>query len=183
MTLNHQGTRPIKTERLLLRRFTMDDGQDIFDRWSGSPENTRFVMASPHQSVEDTRQMLQDILGHYGDKDFYMWAIVFQDQLAGYICGNELNEAIKGICIGYCISKPCWNQGIATEAAKAVVQYFFELGFNRVFSYHNPLNPASGMVMQKAGMSFEGRIRGGSRLAGEICDCLQYAILRSDVPS
>jgi ribosomal-protein-alanine N-acetyltransferase len=43
-----------------------------------------------------------------------------------------------------------------------------------------PLNPASGKVMLKSGMTFEGRIRGGSKLAGEICDCLQYSILRDD---
>ena len=58
--------------------------------------------------------------------------------------------------------------------------YLFQMGFNRVFSYHNPLNPASGRVMRKCGMQLEGVIRGGSMLAGEICDCVQYAILRAD---
>jgi RimJ/RimL family protein N-acetyltransferase len=110
-----------------------------------------------------------------------MWGIVFKNELIGYICGNEINEEIKSICIGYCITKSCWNKGITTEAAIAVLRYFFSLGYNRVFSYHNPLNPASGKVMQKSGMKFEGRIRGGSLLAGEICDCLQYSILRKDI--
>jgi ribosomal-protein-alanine N-acetyltransferase len=50
----------------------------------------------------------------------------------------------------------------------------------RDYLYHNPLNPARGKVMQKCGMKFEGRIRGGSLLAGEICDCLQYSILKMD---
>jgi RimJ/RimL family protein N-acetyltransferase len=35
--------------------------------------------------------------------------------------------------------------------------------------------------MEKAGMKFEGRIRGGSFFAGEICDCMQYSILKSDM--
>ena len=103
------------------------------------------------------------------------------NELVGLVCGNEINEDLRSICIGYCVTKLCWNKGIATEASKALIELFFNIGFNRVFSNHNPLNPASGKVMLKCGMVFEGRIRGGSMFAGEICDCLQYAILRSDV--
>ena len=124
--------------------------------------------------------MLQEYVRKYDQSDFYMWGIVFDGLLIGYICGNEINEDIRSICLGYCITKTHWNKGFATEAAKALIDYFFSIGFNRVFSYHNPLNPASGKVMQKCGMQFEGRIRGGSMLAGEICDCLQYAVLAGD---
>jgi len=180
MELNHKGTQIIKTERLTLRRFTLEDTEDVFERWASSPENSRFVMKCPHKDIEETKQMLTEHINNYNKMDFYMWGIVFENNLIGYICGNEINEDIKSICIGYCITESCWNKGIATEATKAVIDYFFSLGFNRVFSYHNPLNPASGKVMEKCGMKFEGRIRGGSSLAGEICDCLQYSILRTD---
>lgn len=180
MELKYKGTQTIKTERLVLRRFTIDDSKDVFEKWAGSSENSRFVMRNPHENVEETKRMLLKYVGSYNKPSFYMWGIVFENELIGYICGNEINEEIKSICIGYCITKSCWNKGITTEAAMAVIHYFFSLGFNRVFSYHNPLNPASGRVMQKCGMKFEGRIRGGSLLAGKICDCLQYSILRSD---
>jgi predicted RNA-binding protein associated with RNAse of E/G family/RimJ/RimL family protein N-acetyltransferase len=178
--LKHEGTQAIETKRLLLRRFTIDDSEAVFEKWTGSAENSRFVMRYPHKTVAETKQMLSDYINDYNKTSFYMWGIVFEDELIGYICGNEINEEIRSICIGYCITKSCWNKGIATEAAIAVIRYFFSLGFNRVFSYHNPLNPASGKVMLKSGMKFEGRIRGGSLLAGEICDCMQYSILRSD---
>lgn len=178
--LNHKGTQPIKTERLLLRRFTLNDSDNVFNRWAGSFENSRFVMRYPHNNADESRKMLVEYVENYSKMDFYMWGIVFEDELIGYICGNELNTEIKSICIGYCITQSCWNKGITTEATTAVINYFFYLGFNRVFSYHNPLNLASGKVMQKCGMQFEGRIRGGSLFAGEICDCLQYSILRTD---
>jgi len=178
--IDHQGTQTIKTQRLTLRRFVLEDSQDVFDRWAGSRENSRFVMPSPHESIEQTKEMISQHVKNYSSPDFYMWGIVYEGRLIGYICGNEMNEDIKSICIGYCITKSCWNRGIATEAAGAVIKYFFSLGFNRVFAYHNPLNPASGKVMQKCGMLFEGRIRGGSMFAGEICDCMQYSILKSD---
>lgn len=180
MELKHNGTHNINTERLILRRLTIDDVNDVFKKWASSSEVSRFVMRCPHKDILETCQMLQDIVAKYSNLDFYMWGIVFENELIGYICGNEINESLRSICIGYCISKPFWNKGIATEATKAIIGYFFSLGFNRVFSYHHPLNPASGRVMQKSGMTYEGRIRGGSFLAGEICDCLQYSILKSD---
>lgn len=178
--LLHKGTQTLKTKRILLRRFTLEDSKDVFEKWAGSAENSRFVMKSPHKDISETKLMLSNYIEDYNKLDFYMWGIVFEDELIGYICGNEIDEEIRSICIGYCITESCWNKGITTEAAKEVINYFFNIGFNRIFSYHNPLNPASGKVMQKCGMKFEGRIRGGSLLAGEICDCLQYSILKSD---
>lgn len=180
MELMHKGTQTIITERLTLRRFTIEDNENVFNKWAGSLENSRFVMRYPHKDVVETKQMLLNYIDNYNEANYYMWGIIFNNELIGYICGNEINEEIKSICIGYCITKSCWNKGITTEATIAVINYFFSLGFNRVFSYHNPLNPASGKVMLKSGMKFEGTIRGGSLLDGEICDCLQYSILKSD---
>ena len=177
--LKHSGTQPIKTDRLTLRRFSPDDARDAFDKWTGCQDSEYWE--PPHKSIKETEQAINEYIQNYGNIDWYMWAVDLEGELIGLICGNEINEDLRSICIGYCITKPCWNKGIATEASKALIRYFFDAGFNRVFSYHNPQNPASGRVMQKCGMAFEGRIRGGSMFAGEICDCMQYAILKSDI--
>ena len=167
------------TNRLTLRRFTVDDTNEVFEKWTSSYDSE--FWEPPHKNIEETEQMINEYLKNYNNKDWYMWAVVFQNELIGLVCGNEINEDIRSICIGYCLTKSCWNNGFATEASNALIKYFFDIGFNRVFSYHNPLNPSSGRVMQKCGMTFEGRIRGGSLFNGEICDCLQYSILRSDI--
>ncbi|MDL2318766.1 GNAT family N-acetyltransferase [Eubacteriales bacterium OttesenSCG-928-A19] len=177
--LHHIGTQPISTDRLSLRRFTIDDSATAFEKWTSSMDSK--FWEPPHNSIQETEAMIAEYVENYENTDWYMWAVVFKDKLIGLVCGNEINEDIKSICIGYCITKSCWNTGIATEASKAIINYFFDIGFNRVFSYHNPLNPSSGRVMQKCGMTYEGRIRGGSMFAGELCDCFQYSILRSDV--
>ncbi len=179
--ISHSGTVPLKTERLVLRRFTIADAADVFNKWTGSAEVSRFVMRSPHKSVQEAEQMLREHEKNYTAPDFYMWAIEYENELIGYICGNEIIEHLRSITIGYCIAKSCWNKGIVTEASKAIIRHFFGLGFNRIASSHHPQNPASGKVMEKCGMRFEGRIRGGSILAGKICDAMQYAILAGDV--
>ncbi len=177
--LRHVGTQPITTARLILRRFTLNDCQEAFEKWTSSYDS-RFWQP-PHKSIGETERMIHEYVSNYANPDWYMWAVIFGSELTGLVCGNEISEDIMSVCIGYCLGRSYWNKGIATEASKALIRYFFNAGFNRVFSYHNPLNPSSGRVMQKCGMTFEGRIRGGSMFAGEICDCLQYSILKSDI--
>ena len=62
--------------------------------------------------------------------------------------------------IGYWIAQPAWNQGYATEAARAVVQFGFETwGLHKIVGTHLRRNPASGRVMEKVGFQFEGILR------------------------
>lgn len=86
--------------------------------------------------------------------------------------------------LGYWIGVPYWGQGYATEAAGELVRYGLEtLGLNRIYAYHFPSNPASGRVLQKIGMAYEGRRRQHSLKWGEYLDSESYAILRSDAPA
>jgi len=176
--LNQSGTQPIKTERLLLRRFTLDDIQDAHEKWAGCIDSD--FWQQPNKSIEETKQMVGEYVKRYDKADWYMWAIDLDDELIGLICGTDINVAYRSICIGYCITESHRNRGLATEACKALIQYLFSIGFYRVSAQHNPINPASGKVMEKCGMLYEGLIRGGSMYRGEICDCLQYAVLKSD---
>ena len=83
--------------------------------------------------------------------------------------------------IGYWIGVPYWRNGYATEATRALVDYAFDaLGLNRVYAFHFAGNQASGRVLEKAGMRFEGTRRAHTRKWGEFRDSLAYGILRSD---
>ena len=83
--------------------------------------------------------------------------------------------------IGYWIGKPYWGRGYATEAVRAVIRYGFEaLGLNRIYATHFTGNPASGRVMQKAGMQYEGTLRQDVRKGDEFRDHAVYGILREE---
>lgn len=83
--------------------------------------------------------------------------------------------------LGYWIGVPYWNQGYATEAARRIVGYAFdELGLNRIASRHLVRNPASGRVMQKIGMSYEGTLREDTVKWGRFEDLELYGLLKSD---
>lgn len=81
--------------------------------------------------------------------------------------------------LGYWIGVPFWGNGYATEAALAVVRYGFEvLKFNRIFAAHFAGNDASGRVLQKVGMQYEGRMPQAIRKWDKFVDLERYAILR-----
>lgn len=83
--------------------------------------------------------------------------------------------------MGYWIGKPFWNQGYGTEAAAAVVSYGLEtLGLNRIYAAHYKRNPASGRIMQKIGMTYEGYLRQHVKKWGQYEDMEYYGILRSE---
>jgi RimJ/RimL family protein N-acetyltransferase len=77
---------------------------------------------------------------------------------------------------------PYWGRGYATEAALAVIAFGFEeLGLNRIYAQHMASNPASGRVMQKAGMRHEGTLRQHVTKFGIVDDIAIYGILASDI--
>ena len=92
---------------------------------------------------------------------FADFAIVIRQGLA--LCGAiglAIRREHRCAEMGYWIGVPYWGRGYCTEAAGAVLRYGFEVaGLNRIHAVHFGSNPASGRVMQKVGMIYEGRLR------------------------
>ena len=83
--------------------------------------------------------------------------------------------------VGYWIGCEYWNNGYCTEAAGEIVRFGFEeLGLNRIVSSHLTRNPASGRVMQKIGMKYEGCSPQQVRHRGRFEDLERYGLLRAD---
>lgn len=179
--MKHLGTRRIETERLILRRFTIDDAEYMYRNWASDPEVTRFLLWPTHQSVEVSKKVLTDWVSAYENDDKYEWCIAKKenDEPIGSIGAFNYNEKVQSLEIGYCISKAYWNRGITSEALKAVMQYLLEeVGVSRVESRHDPRNPHSGEVMKKCGMKYEGtRIQADWNNSG-ICDCALYGYVK-----
>ena len=88
---------------------------------------------------------------------------------------------IDGAVMGYCMGRTHWGKGIMTEALTALIDFFFtEVGVNRIEADHDPNNPASGRVMEKSGMIYEGTLRQAGRSNQGIIDVSRWAILRQD---
>ena len=111
-----------------------------------------------------------------------MYAITLQ--ATGELAG-AMNLAIVPVHaraeIGYWIGVPYWNDGYCTEAARALVAFGFDtLDLHRIESRHFVRNPASGRVLVKLGMRFEGVHRDAIRKWDRFEDMAHYALLATD---
>jgi len=182
--LNHLVTKTIETNRLVLRRFTMEDAQAMYRNWAGDAEVTKYLMWPAHENAEVSRAVLEDWTGRYTKQDYYQWAITLREnggEAIGSIGSVRQDDAVKMVHIGYCIGRKWWHLGITSEALRALIDYFFdEVGVNRIEARHDPRNPNSGMVMRKCGMRYEGTMRQADWNNQGICDSAWYAILAGD---
>ena len=179
------GTRSIETKRLLLRPFLESDAQAMYDSWASRPDNLLHVTWDAHESPEVTQQSIARWVENYQNMDFYKWAICLKenpDSVIGDISMVDMDEAVNACEVGYILSKDYWGQGLMTEALKAVLNYLLQdAGFNRVTARFVTANPASGRVMSKAGMSYEGTFRQAVFHKGQVKDFSVYGILTSDL--
>lgn len=184
--LNHNGTKIIETDRLILRPFRSGDAPLMFRNWAGGEagrEVSKFLTWNAHRNVSETESILNLWTSQYNDISCYNWAIVLKDleEPIGSISVVRIHDNTDAAEIGYCIGKNWWGNGIMTEAFSAVISYLFEIGFNRITAAHAVKNPASGRVMQKCGLTYEGTFRQFFRAtSGELLDISFYAILKEE---
>ena len=181
--MKHLGTQRLETPRLILRPFTMEDAPAMYANWCNDPEVTRFLTWPTHTGVDVTETVLADWVTHYGEPDYYQWAIELRGvgEPIGSISVVQRNDSVQSVHIGYCIGRRWWHQGMTGEALAEVIRFFFEdVGVNRVDSRFDPRNPHSGMVMAHCGMTMEGTMRQADHNNQGICDYTMYGILKSE---
>jgi len=172
----------IETPRLLLRRMTMSDARDVYE-YSQDPEVSRHVLWDAHRSIGESRAYLRYILRQYRNNEPSSWgmALTGTGQLVGTIGFVWWNRDYRSAEVGYSLARAHWNKGLMTEALRAVIAFGFdEMALHRIEAQHELANPASGRVMEKAGMRKEGVLRGRLFNKGRHVDVALYAILRGD---
>lgn len=147
----------VETKRLILRRFTVDDADHLFEL-DGDPEVVRFLSGgapTPHEVIET--EILPRFL-QYDERlpGFGFWAA--EEKASGSFIGwFSLQPAREGdpgeAYLGFRLRRSAWGKGYATEGARALIDLgFVELGMERVVATTYQDNVASRRVMEKSGM-------------------------------
>ena len=168
----------INTERLRLREITQEDFQAVHE-YASDPEAVKYMPFGPN-TEEETREFISRNLKNQRERPRteYGLGIILKDEdrFIG-ACGIHGVTEIQA-SIGYILARRYWGHGYATEAARALVYYAFsELGVHRVYAFCDPRNLASIRVLEKVGMSLEGRLRENMIIHGEYRDSLVFGIL------
>ncbi len=172
----------LTTERLTLRPFTIADGPRVRDLASDRTIAVN-TMTIPHPYPEgEAEAWIAKHLSHFEQGIGVNFAIILAttQALIGSI-GMGIDQDHCCAEIGYWIGDAHRGHGYCTEAGRELLRFGFEtIGLHRIRAEHFAHNPASGRVMQKLGMTYEGCSRQSVLKWGEFLDVHQYAILRSD---
>jgi ribosomal-protein-alanine N-acetyltransferase len=170
------------SERLILRKLTMDDAEEYF-QFASDPLVSVDTLWDRHETLGDTIPYLEKVIHKYDLKQAFRWGIIHRldNKLIGRTGLISLDPVHEKAEIGYALSSEYWNKGIITEATSEIIKYgFMELGLNRIEGRCNYNNVGSSRVMEKMGMVYEGTLRQQLKIKGKFLDQKLYSILKSD---
>ncbi len=174
-------------KRLVLRDFTMDDvdamyaylsDDELFHHASWGPLTLEETIESVREAMEATRTT---------PRADYELAVTLRD--SGEVVGQVTLKTDRYIPrirqrtseLGYMLRRDCWGRGIATEAARLLLDFAFsERGLHRVFAVVDEDNPASIRVVEKLGFRREARHVKDAFHRGEWLTTLIYAVLEDE---
>jgi RimJ/RimL family protein N-acetyltransferase len=150
----------IETERLYIRELLQDDDEGMFEM-DRDPEVHRYIAQAPVKTIEETREVIAFIQKQYAEHGIGRWAVI--EKKSGNFIGwtgfklmkEYANGRINHYDFGYRLTRSAWGQGIATEAARASLQYgIAQLKLTPVFAMTDVDNTASRNVLEKIGFRF-----------------------------
>ena len=171
----------VETQRLLLRKPLPKDADGIFQAYAQDREVTRYLVWSPHASVETTREFIANCQSRWESAKAFPYVITKRGtgELLGMI---EFRLDGHRVDFGFVLARPYWGQGLMPEAVSALVAISLaQPSIFRVEATCDVENRASARVLEKAGLSREGLLRRNiihSNISLEPRDSLLYAITR-----
>lgn len=167
----------LETERLLLRRFTLDDAPFILTLVN-DPAWLEHIGDRNVHSLDDARAYLRrGAMDMYERVGFGMYVMELREtgEAVG-TCGLIRREGLEDVDLGFAMLPRHRGKGLALEAARAVLQYATgTLGMDRVVAIVSGANDRSIRILEAIGMRFEKKVR----LPGDDEDVPLYAWSRT----
>ena len=172
----------LQTPRLVLRELDLMDAPEV-QRLAGDYAVAATTLNIPHPYLDGVAEnWILGVQSRYESGEQVAFAITrLEDKIFMGSIGLVINQEFNHAEMGYWIGKPYWGQGYTTEAGQAVLGYGFkQLELHRILARHMRRNPASGKVMQKIGMVYEGCMRQHIKKWDKYEDVMIYASLKSE---
>lgn len=150
----------IETDRLSMRRWQASDVRTM-SRIDADPEVMQWIGSGFTADESRTREAVGAWEAEWQDEGFGLFAVERRDtrQLLGFTglsVPTFLPEVLPAVEIGWRLDRAAWGKGIATEAARAVLNFGFEeRSLDRIVSIAQVGNGASLRIMAKLGMHYE----------------------------
>jgi RimJ/RimL family protein N-acetyltransferase len=170
-------------EHVVLREYRGEDWRAVH-QYATDPEVCRFMSWGPN-TEQESRDHVIGSMEAAAERPRRKFNLLVALKATGEVIGGTGlvvdNPRNREGWIGYCFAREHWGRGYATETARLLVRFGFEeLGLHRIFATCDVQNTASARVLEKAGMTLEGRRRSHVFIKGHWRDSFFYAILEND---
>jgi ribosomal-protein-alanine N-acetyltransferase len=167
----------ITAQQIMLREVKMTDAEQIFSAMI-CPE-IHSMHSNGFNTIDDVRRYIPVLTQEY-NKGIYR-TLAIAEKVSNGLCGTitiDVHKYFSRAEIGYWISIPHRDKGYASEAVRAIIRHgLSELKLKRIQAVHSIENPASGRVLEKAGMKYEGTLR----LYNGSADEKMYSAIQIDI--
>lgn len=177
------NTKVLETKRLILRPFKTEDAEAMYNNWASDFKVSRYVTWDTHESLEVTKKIIEMWISEYANGSFN-WLVELKENHEPIGSISVVHDKETSAEIGYCYGSKYWNNGYATEALRKVIEYLIlEKDYYIVEAKHIGGNPASGRVMQKAGMRKDAILRKRmiNKVTKERDDLVVYSIIKEEL--
>lgn len=173
----------IETQRLVLRKLTMEDANSIADSCNDEIISKYIGTPFPY-TKEDAESYIAMTLEKWDNGTNRDFGIELRNQVQGMISLMDIDYTHKRAELGYWLGKEHRSQKYMQEAAYALINYAWEqLGLERVYARTDSDNPKSGAVLKAVGFQQEGCLRSHVRARDGVHDLLYWGILRDETLS
>ena len=167
------GTVELWTERMILRRYRLEDADDLYRYLGTDPAMSAYSGWNPYATPEMTRKTVQGFIDSYDDDRTYSWVMDIDDVIVGTIGAYDYKD--DQIEVGFSVVKGWQGRGLATAALKKVLEYLTENeGISSVTAWCAAENIGSQRVLEKAGMQFVNTEKNGLVVGDRVYDKLTY---------
>ncbi|WP_106767511.1 GNAT family N-acetyltransferase [Paenibacillus faecalis] len=172
----------IPLDRLILRPFSLEDAK-VVQELAGDKYIAETTLYIPHPYEDGiAEEWIKTHADHFNENRSLTLAIAHKEQK--YVIGSisiAFHTKFNHGELAYWVGKKYSNHGYCTEAAKGIVKYAFEeMHLNRIYARYLGNNPASGKVMQKLGMTYEGTLRQHVKKWDKYEDLVYYGLLKDE---
>lgn len=174
-----KGLERVETDRLVLRRPTIEDAEAVFARYAGDVDVAKYMGWPRHTSVDDSRAFLR-----FSESEWLRWPAgpyLIESREDRRLLGSTGFgfESASVASTGYVLARDSWGRGYATEALTAIVRLAGELNVLQLYALCHPDHQPSIRVLEKCGFRLDRRLEQflafPNLSPGVRVDCLRYA--------
>ena len=174
--LNFDPFPVLETERLILRKISMNDAEDMFHLRTNE-DAMKYINKPKLTSIDDAKEIIKKM----NDPDRIQWGITLKtsDIIIGTIGYHRIEKEHYRAEIGYMLHPQYWNTGLMSEAITKVIDYGFDkMKLHSIEAIINPGNIISRKILQKFNFIKEAYFKENFFFEGKFYDSEVYSLVK-----